>query len=219
MREIRNQTFKDCDASDELIKDVYYLRCSFANLVISDVLFENLRFVNCTFDRIIIEASSLSNVYIKESKIESISFNGLRKITKRSLFKSDKTQTITKLHLDYSNEIIETDFSGNLKFQDCVFPQGDNYIHLAKPLIVYQECENEIRKHWDGRKREIGLKEINEFYLSKSVEKQNEDFVVYSENQYLDEEINGYIRSVFDLVRDTATRHGLVLNQSLGCSE
>ena len=181
-------------------RNIEFTSSTFKNLVISDVKLLSVRFSNCYFERVIIESSHIEDIQLIDSKIDSISVRGNREITKASIFKRSKQGILKSLQLNSSNNIVELSLKGNLQILDCEFPDSKDCLHIKNPYNIYCKCLDIIKKDWEGEDQQLGLTEIETFYIGKNVENQNEDFVTFESNSHLSNDQNRIIRRVFDLV-------------------
>jgi hypothetical protein len=197
---IRNISLKDeCSLFKKEIIGVTFENCSFDHLVLSDLKFENVEFINCRFDHVFIESFYAKNILIKDSEVSSLSLRGNRKITSKKLFQTVKNKAIEEVRFDNTN-IIELILGGNLQVVNCTFPKSVDHLHIKNPFLVYNKCLEYIDKHWEGERKRIGMLEL-QGCLSKEVEKQNEDFITYSYNDYLEKDINEILQSTFLLIK------------------
>lgn len=192
----------NCKVED--VVDVTYIDCYFKDLVMSDLTINNVIFSNCVFDRIIIENSSLTNIRFTQSQILSLTVRGEREISRKRLFGKKSKGVMKNVNFDGSNSFEDVQFSKNLQFNNCHFPESSNLMHLTNPHKIYLATLAIIKNEWKGKKRSIGLKEVEMFYLGKNVENQNEDFITFLPNTHLDKETNEIIRDVFDLIKTQA---------------
>ena len=199
MNALKNIVLKKKTISNKYVTDIIYEKCIFSELVVHDISFENVSFIECKFNHLFVEAFDAKNILIKNSEISSLSLRGERKITQKKLFKKVRANQITDLSI-YDSEIVELTLGGNLNLNNCRFPTGSNYHHVKNPHSVYSDCLVHVTKYWEGEKRRIGMIELENFYLSKGVDKQNEDFITYSYNSSLDKSTNKIIESVFKLI-------------------
>ncbi|MBX2896867.1 MAG: hypothetical protein KF763_15580 [Cyclobacteriaceae bacterium] len=199
MNKIVKDTVIKQDSRCKDVQDITYENCHFDHLVFSDLKFERVTFFRCKFSHVFIESFFAKDVSIISSEIFSLSLRGDRKITSKKLF----SRIEKKIHsLTFENtKIEELLLGGNLQVINCVFPKGENYLHIRNPFKVYTKCKNIIESDWQGEKKRIGLIHIQTF-LNKGVENQNEDFVTYSDNNFIEENINEILKSVFSLIKE-----------------
>ena len=208
MRLIQNNTYefeiKNCS-----ISDLCYQNCNFTNLVVSDISCFNIKFVNCKFDHVFIESSFFNTINVADSLISSLSIRGNREITSHNIFRKRKNGSIEMVDFSQGNLIKELKLCGNLNIKDCKFPNDNYYIHFKEPYKVYKKVLDHILNYWKDEKLKIGMAELEKFYLAKQVENQNEDFISYAKNDYLDDSINNIIFEVFNLIRMYADKNSL----------
>lgn len=207
---IKNTTFKDeCQQSSQKFINVIFEKCSFENLILSDLKFENVDFLYCKFDHIFVESFTAKRVSFSNSEIESLSLRNHRKITSKKISWGRDHNVMEEVNFKNSS-IKELVLGGNLNIINCAFPKGENYLHIKKPFQVYNECIDFVKEFWEGEKKRIGLIELGN-YVSKGVEKQAEDFVVYSHNSFLENEVNKILFDVFQLLKHKADQTGASL--------
>lgn len=204
MKTIRNVSIRrECSLFTQDIINVTFENCLFDHLILSDLHLEKVRFIDCKFDHVFLESFYASNVSILKSKILSLSLRGNRKITSKKLFGSIKDRRIEKVDFD-DTSILELVLGGDLQVVNCDFPEGDNYLHFKNPFLVYSKCLQHIEEHWEGEKRRIATIVMHDC-LSKEVKNQNEDFITFSQNEYLEKETNEIFKSVFSLIKEVST--------------
>ncbi len=111
---------------------------------------------------------------------------------------------LKNVDLGSGNEIKELVFEGDLQIENCEFPEGDNYATIDNPHAVYSKALEIISLTWIGENKRLGMDMINQFYLGKEVKNQNIDFITYSENEYLEPNIEKIVHEVFLLVKHLA---------------
>jgi hypothetical protein len=204
MEVIRGRSIKEeCSLFRDSIVDVFFENCTFDHLIVSDLHFERVSFVKCTFDHVFVESFCAKDVLFSECSVLSMSLRGDREVTNKRLFQLIKNRQIEEVRFENTN-VDDLVLGGNLKIINCDLPQGDNYLRIRNPFLVYNKCLLYINENWTGEQKRIGVISIDS-YISKGIVSQNEDFVTFSYNRHLEPSVNEILRSIFLLIKEVSS--------------